>query len=488
MVSCSAAPRQLRQPSSDRSRHHAYFHGSGKGPHLGIGGRTVTTEGVVTAVAPDGFYLQDPVGDGDDATSDAVWVAPRTPPTVAQGDHLRVRGTVGEFVPGGESTANLTTTEITEPLAIEVRSRGARVPNPIVLGRGGRRPPSELVIDPNGLPINLRNQREAPGNRFNPDTDGIDFYESLEGMLVTIRIPWRCRQPKRSAARAAERLGWRHRHGIQDRNQHPFQRLVEIDTVGVGIESVARCLPLVPEVDRGSGFGSMTSSLGGRRPPRPRTIGLGTRAPRERTSIASGSVISVVVRLAVDSPPGNELTDGPSHSQVVALGNRRRGPRSHPNGVRRGIIAVTHGVLEVETVGRNRRDDSFGRYCPAHQSRDVALSLNHGNRRDVGSGLGRVGATDEEQQNKTPPKRLPFLDSRFHLSCHPLDDQPQRHLLIPRQVWSPIGADWRSRRPQHRAPASERTHERGGFRSGQSKGRLERTPPNPSNRVRAMSR
>ncbi len=161
----------------------------GKGHISELVDRTVTTEGVVTAVAPDGFYLQDPVGDGDDATSDAVWVAPRTPPTVAQGDHLRVRGTVGEFVPGGESTANLTTTEITEPLAIEVRSRGARVPNPIVLGRGGRRPPSELVIDPNELPINLRNQREAPGNRFNPDTDGIDFYESLEGMLVTIPNP-----------------------------------------------------------------------------------------------------------------------------------------------------------------------------------------------------------------------------------------------------------------------------------------------------------
>ena len=51
---------------------------------------TVTTHGVVTAVAFRGFYLQDPAGDGDDATSDGIFVSSRS--TVAVGDMVEVTG------------------------------------------------------------------------------------------------------------------------------------------------------------------------------------------------------------------------------------------------------------------------------------------------------------------------------------------------------------------------------------------------------------
>src|SRR5690606_26830708 len=37
-------------------------------------GQPVTTEGIVTTIASNGFYLQDSVGDGDPATSDAIFV------------------------------------------------------------------------------------------------------------------------------------------------------------------------------------------------------------------------------------------------------------------------------------------------------------------------------------------------------------------------------------------------------------------------------
>jgi predicted extracellular nuclease len=161
----------------------------GKGHLSPLVGRTVTTTGIVTAVAPRGFYFQDPRGDGDDATSDGIWVFTKTRPSVSPGDELLVQGTVGEFVPGGESTANLTTTEITEPPVIEVRSRRHRLPRAVIVGRGGRVPPGGIVISPDELPVNLRRPAEATFNRFNPETDGIDFYESLEGMLVTIRRP-----------------------------------------------------------------------------------------------------------------------------------------------------------------------------------------------------------------------------------------------------------------------------------------------------------
>ena len=55
-------------------------------------GQPVITQGVVTALAANGFYLQDPNGDGDQRTSDGVFVYTGAAPTVAVGDaseHLR---------------------------------------------------------------------------------------------------------------------------------------------------------------------------------------------------------------------------------------------------------------------------------------------------------------------------------------------------------------------------------------------------------------
>ena len=37
-------------------------------------GELVTTEGVVTVVLGNGFFIQDPIGDGDAATSDGLFV------------------------------------------------------------------------------------------------------------------------------------------------------------------------------------------------------------------------------------------------------------------------------------------------------------------------------------------------------------------------------------------------------------------------------
>ncbi len=37
-------------------------------------GQNVTTTGVVTAIAFNGYYVQDPIGDGNDDTSDGMFV------------------------------------------------------------------------------------------------------------------------------------------------------------------------------------------------------------------------------------------------------------------------------------------------------------------------------------------------------------------------------------------------------------------------------
>ncbi len=47
---------------------------------------SVSTTGIVTRLARDGFYVQDAIGDGDDATSDALFV--RSAATVFVGDEV----------------------------------------------------------------------------------------------------------------------------------------------------------------------------------------------------------------------------------------------------------------------------------------------------------------------------------------------------------------------------------------------------------------
>lgn len=58
----------------------------------------VDTYGLVTGVISDGFYLQDPLGDGDPATSDGIFVYTQKPPTVVQGQCVALtRVYVDEF-------------------------------------------------------------------------------------------------------------------------------------------------------------------------------------------------------------------------------------------------------------------------------------------------------------------------------------------------------------------------------------------------------
>lgn len=145
--------------------------------------------GVVTAVAFNGFYLQDPIGDGDPATSDALFVLkPGETPKV--GTKLRLTGTITEYIPGGAATGNLSITNLVKP-RILASALGQKLPDPVVIGRGGRVPPDRIVIsEPETVPpINLQNTIPAQANAFDPTIDGIDFYESLEGMLVRVVSP-----------------------------------------------------------------------------------------------------------------------------------------------------------------------------------------------------------------------------------------------------------------------------------------------------------
>ncbi len=136
-----------------------------------VDGETVTTTGIVTAVDSNGFYLQDAIGDGDITTSDALFVFTGSSPGVSVGDEAMVEGTVSEFFPGRTDSRNLPLTQITDP-TIDVTSSGNPLPAAEIIGAAGRTPPTESIDD------------DAFAG-FDPTTDGIDFFESLESMLVT---------------------------------------------------------------------------------------------------------------------------------------------------------------------------------------------------------------------------------------------------------------------------------------------------------------
>ncbi|ARV62863.1 hypothetical protein BZZ01_05410 [Nostocales cyanobacterium HT-58-2] len=137
--------------------------------------------GIVTAITSNGFYLQDPNPDNDEKTSEGIFVFTNSAPTVAVGNSVLVSGTVTEFRPGGSGgTNNLTTTEITSPTITTVSS-GNPLPSPVILGNGGRAIPTQ-VISNDAAGGNVENA----GTVFDPAEDGIDFYESLEGMRVQV--------------------------------------------------------------------------------------------------------------------------------------------------------------------------------------------------------------------------------------------------------------------------------------------------------------
>ncbi|WP_299405277.1 choice-of-anchor I family protein [Acaryochloris sp. IP29b_bin.148] len=145
-------------------------------------GQMVSTTGIVTAIAFNGFYLQDSEGDGNDNTSDGIFVFTGEAPEFGIGDELALTGEVSEFIPGGADTGNLSVTQLSNISDTTVLSSGNALPEAVVIGEAGRLPSNTTVISEDELPVNLQ---EQPGE-FDPENDAIDFYESLEGQRVTI--------------------------------------------------------------------------------------------------------------------------------------------------------------------------------------------------------------------------------------------------------------------------------------------------------------
>lgn len=148
-------------------------------------GKRVLTKGVVVAAArrlwyPFGYdiYIQDYAGDGKDETSDAIHIhiMDNNFIGVDLGDLIEVSGTIYEEMTGSD----LTRTSIQEVKFLNVIQKNHPMPEPVLLGDNGRQIPSEHISTYKG-DLNFKT--------FYNLEDGIDFWESLEGMRVTIENP-----------------------------------------------------------------------------------------------------------------------------------------------------------------------------------------------------------------------------------------------------------------------------------------------------------
>jgi len=157
--------------------------------------------GIVTARRANGFYYEDPQPDADPTTSEGIFVftGAAPPASVVVGAPLTVTGRVSEFRPGGSGSGNLTITEIIAPAILPGTETGTILPT--VVGQGGRVPPPIVIDDDTPDPADddpplvsgdVESKSSAPGvtdpqdPTFDPEEDGLDFHESLEGMLVQI--------------------------------------------------------------------------------------------------------------------------------------------------------------------------------------------------------------------------------------------------------------------------------------------------------------
>jgi predicted extracellular nuclease len=143
----------------------------GEGHSSAYVGQTVIASGIVTAVDSNGFYMQDS-GDGNTGTSDGIFVFTSTAPTVAVGDAVEATGAVAEFL---GAAGSLTVTQINLS-SVAIGTHLNALPTAILIGEGGVLPPANW-IDDDGL------------TSYDPTVDGIDFWESMEGMRVTIDNP-----------------------------------------------------------------------------------------------------------------------------------------------------------------------------------------------------------------------------------------------------------------------------------------------------------
>jgi uncharacterized protein len=140
-------------------------HGSAS-PYANPDQTVSTLNNVVTAVKSNGFFMQDPNGDGDITTSDGIFVFTGSAPTVVVGDSVNATGKVTEFDGA---------TELGAPLTVSINSHGNTLPPAVDLASAPYMPTTTVQSGP----CQIGTPTSADGYQANN-------FACLDGMLITI--------------------------------------------------------------------------------------------------------------------------------------------------------------------------------------------------------------------------------------------------------------------------------------------------------------
>ena len=134
------------------------------------GRHVINVQGVVTHKFSNGFSMQSVIKDDLDCSSEGIFVTTTEYPKVVPGQLVSVDGNVVEYIPGGEKDHNLSRTEIHQPV-IKVINQNYKIPEPIVIDKYTSRIPDKAI---------------KLTKTFDIERNGLDYFESLEFMLVEI--------------------------------------------------------------------------------------------------------------------------------------------------------------------------------------------------------------------------------------------------------------------------------------------------------------
>ena len=141
------------------------IHGS---THLpAVQDQAITTEGIVTLVVDNGFWIQAPGA----ALRAGLAVVTEGRPTVARGDRVAIRGYIEHQRPDNRP-ADLGVTRMVRP-NIEIIAANQPLPEALLIGPGGLQVPARLAPDSFDGPLQ-------------PEANAIDFWTALLGMRVRL--------------------------------------------------------------------------------------------------------------------------------------------------------------------------------------------------------------------------------------------------------------------------------------------------------------
>ncbi|RSL69230.1 hypothetical protein CEP54_002422 [Fusarium duplospermum] len=185
-------------------------------------------EGLVTAVGSSGFYLRSTKPDRSSVTSEGLYVFGKSAVSkVAVGDIVSLDGLVEEYRSNNDY---IYLTEITSPRNIVVKSSDNKF-KPKVIGKDTPQPPRKHFSKLDGGDIfgvpNAGSRISEVNPKLQPNTYGLDFWESLSGELVTVRSAYAISRPNNYGdfwVRGDWKVSGLNRHGgltMLDRDANP---------------------------------------------------------------------------------------------------------------------------------------------------------------------------------------------------------------------------------------------------------------------------